>query len=211
MDQIDAIYYINLDHRTDRKDLFLSWVQESGFPESKVERVPAIHTPGKGHIGCAASHVKALEAFLGSTHNTCIIFEDDFTPLQPTTFWDNFQQFFDAKIPYDAVTCSYNVEQVSEAPVPFMKRLHFTFTSSSYLITKPYAHKMYEFLNELPYLALQEEATTGIKTHKYTFDIYYSNLMVTDTWYCFYPRIGRQRESYSDIENCLRGCDMNSS
>jgi len=202
MDHIDKVYYINLDHRTDRNEQFLSWIQESSFPESKVERVSAVHTPGRGHIGCILSHLKVLETFLASSHKNCIIFEDDFVPLHIATFWDNFQRFFSSNLLYDVVMGSYNVEKVTDAPVPFLKRIHSAYTTSSYLITKEYASKLFQFLKDLPRLALEEEAITMRKTHQYTLDVYWCNLMAEDTWYCFYPRIGKQEMSYSDIEQC---------
>jgi len=203
MNNIDKIYYINLDYRTDRSEEFMSWILKSGFPESKVERISAVYTPGRGHIGCILSHLKTLETFLSSPHKNCIIFEDDFGPLDISTFWSHFQMFFDANIPYDALSCSYNKEVFTDGPVSFLKKVHYSFTASAYLITKEFGLKLFNSIQNLANLALEEESKTGRKTHQYTLDVYYCNIMPDNNWYCFYPRIGVQKESYSDIEYCF--------
>jgi len=203
MNTIDILYYINLDYRIDRNEQFKSWIEESGFPEEKVERISAIYTPGKGHIGCIQSHIKTLKTFLSSPHKNCIIFEDDFIPLDIPTFWNKFETFFNDKIPYDVVMCSYNQEVITDGPTSYLKKLHHSFTASGYLLTKEFARKLYDEVKDLPNLALEEERQTGKKTHEYTYDVYWCKLMPFNNWYCFYPRIGIQAPSYSDLEQCF--------
>lgn len=201
MNTIDHIYYINLGYRTDRRAQFEDWIQTSGFPMEKVERVDAIHTPGQGVIGCAISHVKALEIFLNSPHSNCIVFEDDYSPVDPSTYWSNFQTLQDSKLPYDIVLCSYNVLESTDGPVPYLRKVKQSYTTSGYLITKEFAPKLKENLEEGVKHALEEQSRTGHKTHQYCLDVHWSVLMKeTPHWYCFYPRIGKQRDSYSDIQ-----------
>ena len=77
MENIDRIYYINLDHRTDRRQEFENEIQKLASLE-KVERIQAVHKPELGCLGCTLSHVKTLETFLNSEYKTCLVFEDDF-------------------------------------------------------------------------------------------------------------------------------------
>ena len=54
---VDIIYYINLDHREDRKKEFNNWISDSKF-NGVVERIPALYNKTKGYIGCTMSHLK---------------------------------------------------------------------------------------------------------------------------------------------------------
>jgi glycosyl transferase family 25 len=77
MEFIDHIYFINLDHRTDRLQQFQEEIQKLA-PLDKVERIQAVHKPELGGLGCSLSHVKTLETFLKSDYKNCLVFEDDF-------------------------------------------------------------------------------------------------------------------------------------
>jgi len=202
MDTIDSILIINLEHRTDRMGRCMNWLKESGVPDEKIKRVDATYIPGRGHIGCIASHIRALELFLQSSGKYTLIIEDDFEPTDIPSFWSNFTKLFNSGISFDAVCASYNVEKVEETPseAPFLRRLRETFTTSSYVVSHEYAKTMHRCFLEAFYLAQFEESTTRQKTHQYTLDVYWHTLMKADTWYCFYPRIGYQVESYSDIQ-----------
>lgn len=205
MEHIDKIYYINIDHRTDRKEQFLQWVRDTGIPEEKVERIQAVYIPDRPHLGCILSHIKALGTFLNSTNKNCIVFEDDFVPIDTSTFWSNFNNLFASGVPFDVVTCSYNQEKLGDSPenAVFLKKLLSTFTTSSYLTTREYARVLYQNYKEAFYLAQTEEMITHKKTHRFSLDVYWCNLMPEARWFCFYPRIGKQSESFSDIERCV--------
>ena len=202
MDKIDSILIINLEHRTDRLGRCMNWLQESGVPEEKIHRIDALYTPGRGHIGCMVSHIRAIESFIQSNGKYGLILEDDFEPIDIPSFWENYAKLFDSGLQFDAVCASYNVEKVEDSPseAPFLKRLRETFTASAYLITQTYAKDIHRCFLEAFYLAQFEESYTRQKTHKYTLDVYWHTLMKTGQWYCFYPRIGRQVESFSDIQ-----------
>ena len=52
MENIDCIYYINLEHRTDRKEQFLNEMKKIQMPESKINRIEGIYTQNIGIVGC---------------------------------------------------------------------------------------------------------------------------------------------------------------
>jgi hypothetical protein len=202
MEKIDSILIINIEHRTDRLGRCMNWLHESGVPEEKIHRVDALYTPGRGHIGCMASHIRALETFLQSGNQIGLILEDDFEPFDIPSFWSNYAKLFASGLTFDAVCASYNAEKVEDAPTeaPFLRRLRDTMTASAYLITHDYAKVIHRCFLEAFYLTQFEESYTQRKTHQYMHDVYWHNLMKTDRWYCFYPRIGYQVESFSDIQ-----------
>ena len=41
---------------------------------------------------------------------------------------------------------------------------------------------------------------TGQRSHEYSNDIYWKRLQPQSNWYILYPKLGFQRESYSDNE-----------
>jgi hypothetical protein len=199
MDFVEHVYYINLDHRTDRKLQFEEWIQQTNFPLEKVTRISAIHIPGRGHIGCTLSHIKAIEQFINSPYNNCIIYEDDYTPIDALSFWSNFQKLKEANIDYDVIMCAYNCLKYEDGPVDFLKRVKLSYTASGYLITKKFAPVLLENIKEAAQKAERREKQIGCKADEFCIDVHWMKLMPLSKWYCFYPRIGKQCASYSDI------------
>jgi hypothetical protein len=200
MNTIDHIYYINLDYRTDRRLHFEEWIEESGVPMEKVTRISAISTPGNGALGCIMSHIKTLETFLNSNHNTCLIFEDDYVPIDTKTFWDNFKKLKDYNVDYDLIMGSYNVLEYDDTQYDFLKHVKKSFTTSSYITKRDFIPKLLENYKDCLQKKIEKETITHTKADEFSLDVYWQKLMPISKWYCFYPRIGIQRESYSDIQ-----------
>ena len=196
---VDIIYYINLDHREDRKKELNQWISDSKY-DGKIERISAIYNESKGYIGCTMSHIKALETFIESEYETCIIYEDDYQPINVENYWGNINKIT-KNIKFDAILLSYNDYnlEISESGYGFMKKVTFTYTASGYMIQKPFARILLETFKECLFLCLEEEKSTNHNTERYCIDVYWMKLMKMYNFYCFYPRIGKQRESYSDI------------
>ena len=57
INQLDAIIYINLENRIDRKDLLLKELEKLNVDMSKVHKVSGIAIPKNGHKGCVQSHI----------------------------------------------------------------------------------------------------------------------------------------------------------
>ena len=77
-DFFDKIIYINLYHRKDRKDQILNEFNKMDINENKIHRIDAVHEKYNGHIGCAKSHIKALNYAKENNYKNVVIFEDDF-------------------------------------------------------------------------------------------------------------------------------------
>ena len=78
MNTIDAILYINLDHRQDRKKHIEKEISRMEFDPKIVHRISAIYDRMCGHLGCGLSHIKALEVALQNKWQRVMILEDDF-------------------------------------------------------------------------------------------------------------------------------------
>lgn len=202
MDTIDCIYYINLNKRTDRNTEFLECMNNLEVPLQKIQRIPGVYER-LGCLGCTKSHILALETFLASENNTCIIFEDDFQYKNKETFWSTIQAVFDTKTLIDVLQLSYNHKYypeyyhiISDTEFPFLKKVHRTITSSSYVITRKFAPILLENLKESSELLSKHGR---INNNAYVLDVYWNKIQPTSNWYIISPALGHQRASYSDI------------
>jgi GR25 family glycosyltransferase involved in LPS biosynthesis len=207
MEYIDHIYYINLDHRTDRQLEMEDWLEQSGVPSNKVTRISAFHTPPtgeytcneSGYFGCVQSHIKALETFMQSEYTTCIIFEDDYTPLDTKTYWNSIGQVFKDTIPFDVLLCAYNKLECEPGPTDYLRKVTHSLSTSGYILTRDFAPTLLKNFEEGLKKLIDEYKKTQTINHRYVLDNYWMNLMPLSKWYCFYPRLGIQRKSHSDI------------
>jgi len=104
MEHIDCVYYMNLDHRTDRKEQIESELDKLGVPESKRVRISGVYKPGFGILGCGLAHKKTIETFLASPYTTCLIFEDDFQFTEDMEYVHMLlSAVFEEKVPFDCI------------------------------------------------------------------------------------------------------------
>ena len=195
------LYYINLDYRIDRNSEMLEWLDESKYPEEMIHRVSATHVPGRGHLGCLLSHIHVIDEFLKTSDPYAIVLEDDFVPTDVSTIWSTVQRVFDDKVDFDLIMFSFNVLQSEPLDgVSYLHKVSSSLTSSGYILTREFASKLLKNFQEAVDLLIEEENTTKQKTKHYCLDQHWQKLMPNSRWYCFYPRLGRQAESFSDIE-----------
>ena len=197
MENIDVVFYINLAHRVDRKEHFLKEIKRLCVDETKVRRIDAFHN-GNGSLGCATSHVLAMEEFYANPDcNTCAIFEDDFT-FRSDNVEENNRLIRDCMTHFpewDMIGLSYNSLECVDTPYPSIKKASSYQTSSGYVVTRKY----------LPTLATNfAEAADNLQVHghihEYCCDQYWKRLQPSANWYCIVPSIGYQCGGYSDIE-----------
>ena len=196
MEKIDIIYYINLAHREDRKKEFLDWIIASEFPEEKISRIDATYVKEFGQVGCTSSHIKALEEFINSPYKNCIIYEDDYEPVNRNQYWENIRRFFLNDIDYDLLLLAHNALNSTSCEYDGFEKVLKSTTSAGYLINKEFAPKLLENLKEGVELLKKTK-----DKRNYALDIWWNRLLENSRIYCFKNRIGFQRGSFSDIEN----------
>ena len=198
---IPKVYYINLDHRLDRKESFLAEMRNLEIPESNIERISGIYTEGFGILGCGLSHKKALERFYESGESHCIIFEDDFKLTLNKEFVKFLLRYpFEKRIEFDVIMLAGNIFRQEDTNYPFLRKVLDGQTASAFLITREFAPKLIEALGESTQLLEDWWRKYHEKKHEYCNDIYWKRLQPNSKWYIFSPKIGIQRESYSDNE-----------
>ena len=200
-DNIDAVYYINLNHRTDRLVQISAEMDKVYIPFSKRIRIEAEYTPECGALGCCLSHIKALQHFLESDGNICIIFEDDFQftvpPEQVHSMMINIQRFNGY---YDLIMLAGNVIRYQQTNVDTLYKVIEAQTTSGYMITRNFAVKLLSLWKKTAMLIKQHVHGTGIHNIFLACDRTWKQLQPEANWFVCNPCLGIQRESYSDIE-----------
>ena len=140
MEQVDVIFYINLESRTDRKDHFLNEIQKLCMDDSKVIRIDAIKD-SNGALGCTKSHMKALELFMENpVWHTCMVFEDDYTFYDTSLKNNNYliNTFFSNFTDWGLLLMSSNQagKPSQKTHVPFVELVTYSQTTSGYCIHK---------------------------------------------------------------------------
>jgi glycosyl transferase family 25 len=195
---IDAIYYINLNKREDRKKEFLD-----NFPavdESRIIRVTAHEYPENGAVGCLMSHVTALSRALEGPGENILICEDDLN-IKDMDYCNRALALLFKNIPdWDVVMLGQNTIESEDTSFKTEKgekiiRIKNSQTASGYLIKKKYIPKLLDIYAR----DLTDYMRTGQWGNYFT-DQSWKVLQPADKWYSFSPTVAVQRPSYSDIQ-----------
>lgn len=77
INRLDAIIYINLENRADRKQLLMNDLEKLNTNMDKVHKVSGVFIPKNGHKGCVQSHILALNMIKLNNWKRVLILEDD--------------------------------------------------------------------------------------------------------------------------------------
>ena len=186
---IGGVFYINLDHRQDRREQIEGELTSMGLP---FERFPAIKG-NPGIVGCNKSHLAVLKEAQRRGYESVVIFEDDFQFLvDKETFWNKLNAAAESLSSFDVIMLAYNLKQ-SEPHSALLEKVLEVQTTSGYIVHS----RMYDDL-----INLYEWATPLLQTTDehwiYALDQIWKRLQPTSEWYAFKTRIGVQRPSWSD-------------
>jgi GR25 family glycosyltransferase involved in LPS biosynthesis len=196
----NIVYYINLNHRKDRLENIINELNKTNINPEKINRIPGIYIKDFGILGCAKSHCLALEAFLKSSFDNkyCIIFEDDFQFTQDQIVVNELiNAVFNNNKDFHVLMLAANILNGQPTTYNFLTKIVDAQTLSGYAVNRNFASILLNNFRES--IALLEKE--GYKYYPYCFDIYMKRLQPLSRWYSLNPRIGKQIESYSDIEN----------
>jgi glycosyl transferase family 25 len=189
-EHIDKIMYINLNRRTDRRELIETQLNEYGL---QYERFEAIETPGFGTLGCGLSHLEVLKIAKERGYKNILILEDDFYFLvTKEELNEQLNLFFDLSLNYDVCFLAYLLQDYKLVNNVVNQALECQ-TTSAYIVNNSYYDeliKLYEYTMPL----LKETRQHWI----YANDQAWKPLQKRDNWYYFIKRIGAQRDGISD-------------
>ena len=77
INRLDAIIYINLEDRGDRKEFLFKDLEKLNTNMNKVHKVSGVFIPKNGHKGCVQSHILALNMIKLNKWKRALILEDD--------------------------------------------------------------------------------------------------------------------------------------
>lgn len=224
INQLDAIIYINLENRGDRKDLLLKELTALDTNMSKVHKVSGVYMPKNGHKGCIQSHILALNMVKLNQPQwkRVLILEDDAEITEePTQFNDILAQAL-AKL--DTLDPNWNVLMLATAwkeispqdtpdkqaldiynpqghPVPLaLQRLKSATTSSAYIVNSSYVDeilKLFDTCNG----NLKPDRLNENNYEPWALDQQWRSLQERDRWYCLDKDPIKQRAIWSTIIN----------
>lgn len=195
IDKIDDIYYINLDHRSDRLQHIDKVISSLNFDQTKINRVKGKYTPENGSLGCAMSHIDVIEKFINSGKSNCLILEDDFNYYDKDMFLNSINYFFDISIDWNIIQLSSNLIKHELTPYLGISKVIESQTTSGYLLNSNFSKKLldcfYESMENLKFGYILE----------YCIDQNWKKLQPQNNWFSFNPQLGYQIDGFSDIEN----------
>jgi GR25 family glycosyltransferase involved in LPS biosynthesis len=196
---MNSVYYINLNEREDRKILV---EQELSKIFDFFTRIPAEN--GRDHtnntqissmIGCALSHIKALKQGLSDNNENVFIFEDDFQiEINPEKSKKIINDL--TKLDYNIILLSYHIPMVRINNIRNnIADVSNGQTTCGYIIKRSYIPTLISNFEESIANLIN---TTDLDTH--SLDQHWKKLQTPENkFYCSIPRIGKQRDDYSDI------------
>lgn len=202
MESIDAVCYINLEHRKDRKDHILEQLRVVGIPSEKIHRIDAVYCTRNGAKGCAGSHVKLLDLAIEKKWNNVLVLEDDFefenvNGKQLNEILENFTTA--AAGNWDVLMFSGVILNAKRTNISRIAKVDSAQTTSGFWVNRRFFLKLRN-LFKICYDKSPDVWEPPLKPNPLAIDQAWKQLQPNAAWYCIHPRIGKQYESYSDIE-----------
>lgn len=225
-DNNDGVVYINLDSRPDKNEQMKGVLSSLGIPEDKLLRLSAVDGSAvigdydvmcdyfasrPGALGCALSHIEAIELAIKNNWDRVLIVEDDFLPTGgPNAFWDRLNAGLDELSgDFDVLLLGYVRDRGLGDLTPISRnssiaRVSFAQTTSAYMVARRYYETLLDHFSECVRCATDQTSTRVLMLHSrpniFAIDQWWKSLQERDSWYAAVPRLSRQRPGYSDIE-----------
>lgn len=193
LSNITNIFYINLEHRTDRKEHVENQLKSVGL--SQFERFNAIKN-NNGAIGCSMSHLQCLLTAKERNYEHIFICEDDITFLNPSLLINQINSFFLNNQEWDVVLVAGNNFNPYTTTDNNCIKVNNCQCATGYIVKNHYFDTLIDnFKTGL--LGLLKEPNKHII---FALDQYWKLLQKKDKWYLIIPLTVTQKGDYSDIE-----------
>jgi glycosyl transferase family 25 len=192
LEDIKHVFYINLQHRVDRKEHVENQLATIGL---KCERFNAIKM-ANGAIGCSMSHLKLLQEAVKNELPHILIVEDDITFLEPTLFKNQINRFFELHDNWDVVLLAGNNMPPYETIDETCIKVSRCQTTTGYLVNGHYIKVLMQNIK----MGLTNLLNKPNDKMNFAIDKFWFNLQKINNWYLIIPLTIVQREDYSDIE-----------
>lgn len=190
---IKNAFYINLEHRVDRKHHVENQLNSIGI--TTHTRCNAIKMKF-GALGCSLSHLKCLKTAKDNNWSHVLICEDDIQFLDPPLFVKQLNGFLENVDDWDVVLIAGNNIKEYSTTNEYSVKVSWCQTTTGYLVKSDYYDKLIEnFTTSIEKLIKEPQ-----NHHLYAIDQYWTKLQHTDNWFLITPPTVVQRDDYSDIE-----------
>ena len=194
IDDIKHAFYINLQHRSDRRIHVEEQLQHIGISATRFNAIKM----ESGAIGCSLSHLKCLEIAYKNNWDHVFICEDDITFLNPQLFKTQLNLFFEKRESSD-----WDVILFAGNNIPPYKKIDETCiqvtqcqTTTGYLVNGRYIKKLMDNVR----MGINYLLRYPLQHNKYAIDKFWFYLQRLDRWFLIIPLTVIQKEGYSDIE-----------
>ena len=227
INRLDAIIYINLENRSDRKDLLMGELTKLNTDMNKVHKVSGVYMPKNGHKGCIQSHILALNMIKMNTWERVLILEDDAElDMEPEVINNLINKSLDE---LDGNHPDWNVIMLATAnkmldkqngnsngkntTIPMqiysadgkilplnIEKLNSATTSSAYIVKKSYAETILNLFTTCNNNMSANKMTSDGFEH-WALDQKWAELQNKDKWFCIDKDPIKQRAIWSTIQS----------
>jgi len=188
-------YYINLNHRTDRREHMEQLKQKYPFFKN-IERMDAIKNK-RGDIGCSLSHIKCLNELLKLNKEYYCLLEDDFFILNEDNFNRFMLEFYKIKNDknWDVITLTPRGNTVVKNYNKGFHKIINNQTATGYIVKHNFIKQLLEVYKKGVEQLMKNEAPV-----LYSLDQCWKPLQLESNFIYYENIYGGQLPCYSDIE-----------
>jgi glycosyl transferase family 25 len=192
IDDIKNAFYINLEHRTDRKEHVETQLNTIGINATRFNAIKMEN----GAIGCSMSHLKLLQEAVKNNLDHILIVEDDITFLDPDMFKTQLNKFFKLHSNWDVILFAGNNMPPYQNIDDTCIKVSRCQTTTGYLVNGHYIKILLQNIK----IGLTNLINNPNDKSQFAIDKYWFLLQQSSKWYLIIPPTVVQREDYSDIE-----------
>jgi glycosyl transferase family 25 len=192
MDTITHVFYINLEHRTDRRVHVEQQLRNIGI--NNAQRFNAIKMEN-GAIGCSMSHLQCLEIALANDWDHVMIVEDDILFLDTNVFLIQFSKCI-SRNDFDVLLLGGNNKPPYARIDDSCIQVKSCYTTTGYIVKKHYYNTLIANIRE----SIKKLTAEPSKPNLYAIDVYWAHLQRQGKWLLITPLTVVQMEGYSDID-----------
>lgn len=219
INRLDAIIYINLENRSDRKDLLMKELEKLNTDMSKVHKVSGVYMPRNGHKGCIQSHILALNMIKLNNWERVLILEDDaeldMNPEVINNIINKSLEELDIKKPeWNAImlaTANKVIDNNKSIPIEIVgpddsiiplkiEKLKTATTASAYIVKNTYVDTILNLFNNCNY-NMSSKKLNGNDFEIWALDQKWFDIQTKDNWFCFDKDIIKQRAIWSTTQS----------
>ena len=193
LEEFEHMYYINLEHRTDRKDHLIKEFATLGL--KSATRFNAIRNQN-GAIGCTLSHIKVLQDAKKNCLPYVMIVEDDIQFTNPELFKNQINGLLQSGESWDVILIAGNNLPPYKKINDFCVQVAQCQTTTGYIAKADYYDTLINNMKEGLVKLMKEPHRHFL----YAIDKYWFFLQQRDKWLLVTPLTVVQRVDYSDIE-----------